>query len=105
MSSGQCSCWCDPVQLSQGEREWVELTAAVVEQATLLRADHLLRTPDALRAAISASRGQRSPQHTRSSSTCQENCCSWALREREAMGGLRVGPLCRRGAGQGPVHD
>ncbi len=30
---------------------WVELTAAVVEQATLLRADHNLRTPDALQAA------------------------------------------------------
>ena len=31
--------------------QWVELTAAVVEQATLLRADHNLRTPDALQAA------------------------------------------------------
>jgi len=28
----------------------VELTAGVVEQATLLRADHHLRTPDALQA-------------------------------------------------------
>jgi len=31
--------------------EWVELNAAVVEQATLLRAEHNLRTPDALQAA------------------------------------------------------
>ena len=31
--------------------QWVELTAAVVEQATLLRADHNVRTPDALQAA------------------------------------------------------
>jgi predicted nucleic acid-binding protein len=31
--------------------QWVELTAAVVEQATLLRADYYLRTPDALQAA------------------------------------------------------
>lgn len=31
--------------------QWVELTAAVVEHATLLRADHNLRTPDALQAA------------------------------------------------------
>jgi predicted nucleic acid-binding protein len=30
---------------------WVELTAAVVEQATRLRAQHGLRTPDALQAA------------------------------------------------------
>ena len=30
---------------------WVELTAAVVERATRLRADHNLRTPDALQAA------------------------------------------------------
>jgi hypothetical protein len=43
-------------------------------------------------------------ENARSSSTCQENCCSWTLRDREAMGGHRVGPLCRRGAGQGPVH-
>jgi predicted nucleic acid-binding protein len=31
--------------------EWVELSPAVVEQATLLRAEHNLRTPDALQAA------------------------------------------------------
>jgi predicted nucleic acid-binding protein len=36
---------------SRPDLQWVELTAAVVEQATLLRADHLLRTPDALQAA------------------------------------------------------
>lgn len=30
---------------------WVELTQSVVEQATLLRAEHNLRTPDALQAA------------------------------------------------------
>jgi len=30
---------------------WVELSGAVVEQATLLRAEHTLRTPDALQAA------------------------------------------------------
>lgn len=31
--------------------EWVELSAAVVEKATHLRAEHNLRTPDALQAA------------------------------------------------------
>jgi predicted nucleic acid-binding protein len=31
--------------------EWVELSPAVVERATLLRAEHNLRTPDALQAA------------------------------------------------------
>jgi predicted nucleic acid-binding protein len=31
--------------------QWVELSPAVVEQATLLRAEHNLRTPDALQAA------------------------------------------------------
>jgi predicted nucleic acid-binding protein len=31
--------------------EWVELSPAVVEQATLLRAEHNMRTPDALQAA------------------------------------------------------
>ena len=31
--------------------EWVELSRAVVEQATQLRAEHNLRTPDALQAA------------------------------------------------------
>ena len=31
--------------------EWVELSPAVVEQATQLRAEHNLRTPDALQAA------------------------------------------------------
>ena len=31
--------------------EWVELSPAVVEQATHLRAEHNLRTPDALQAA------------------------------------------------------
>jgi predicted nucleic acid-binding protein len=31
--------------------EWVDLSAAVVEQATLLRAEHNLRPPDALQAA------------------------------------------------------
>jgi len=36
---------------SRPDLQWVELTAAVVEQATLLRADHNLRTPDALQAA------------------------------------------------------
>jgi len=36
---------------SRPDLQWVELTAAVVKQATLLRADHLLRTPDALQAA------------------------------------------------------
>ncbi|MFZ9754110.1 MAG: type II toxin-antitoxin system VapC family toxin [Cyanobium sp.] len=36
---------------SRPDLQWVGLTAAVVEQATLLRADHLLRTPDALQAA------------------------------------------------------
>ena len=48
----------DPISLerfqgffSRPDLQWVELTAAVVEQATLLRADHLLRTPDALQAA------------------------------------------------------
>ena len=30
---------------------WVELSGSVVEQATLLRAEHNLRTPDALQAA------------------------------------------------------
>jgi hypothetical protein len=39
----------------------------------------------------------------RSSSSCLENCCSWALQNREAIGGLLVGPLSRRGASQGPV--
>jgi predicted nucleic-acid-binding protein len=53
-------------------------------------------------AAISASRGQRSPQNTRSSSSWQENCCRRALRDREAIGGLRVGPLSRRGWVKGP---
>ena len=31
--------------------EWVEISPAVVERATLLRAEHNLRTPDALQAA------------------------------------------------------
>jgi predicted nucleic acid-binding protein len=31
--------------------QWVELSEAVVERATLLRAEHNLRTPDALQAA------------------------------------------------------
>ena len=35
---------------SRPDLQWVELTAGVVEQATLLRADHHLRTPDALQA-------------------------------------------------------
>ena len=36
---------------SRPDLQWVEITAAVVGQATLLRADHQLRTPDALQAA------------------------------------------------------
>ena len=36
---------------AQPDLLWVELTAAVVEQATRLRAQHGLRTPDALQAA------------------------------------------------------
>lgn len=32
---------------SRPDLQWVELTAGVVEQATLLRADQHLRTPDA----------------------------------------------------------
>jgi len=35
---------------SRPDLQWVELTAGVGEQATLLRADHHLRTPDALQA-------------------------------------------------------
>jgi len=35
----------------QPDLEWVELIPAVVEEATLLRAKHNLRTPDALQAA------------------------------------------------------
>ena len=37
--------------------EWVELSPAVVEQATQLRAEHNLRTPDALQAASSMKLG------------------------------------------------
>jgi len=36
---------------AQPDLLWVELTAAVVEKATRLRAQHGLRTPDALQAA------------------------------------------------------
>lgn len=36
---------------AQPDLLWVELTAVVVEQATRLRAQHGLRTPDALQAA------------------------------------------------------
>ena len=36
---------------AQPDLIWVELTAPVVEQATLVRALHGLRTPDALQAA------------------------------------------------------
>jgi predicted nucleic acid-binding protein len=36
---------------AQPDLQWVELTAAVVELATRLRAQHGLRTPDALQAA------------------------------------------------------
>jgi predicted nucleic acid-binding protein len=36
---------------AQPDLIWVELTAPVVEQATLLRALHGVRTPDALQAA------------------------------------------------------
>ncbi len=38
-------------RFAQPDLIWVELTAPVVEQATLLRALHGLRTPDALQAA------------------------------------------------------
>ena len=48
----------DPVALARFDTffqhqdlEWVELTPGVVEQATLLRAEHHLRTPDALQAS------------------------------------------------------
>jgi len=44
-------------------------------------------------------------QEPENQSSSQQHCYRRALRDREAMGGLCVGPLCRRGVGQGPVHD
>ena len=60
------------------------------------RLSHLPLKQDLIHQLASELKQQRGSRHSTSS---QQLCCRRAWRDREAIGGLRIGPFSRRGAG------